>query len=85
MKDGRKAGASCETPRVRDQVLGAEAAKCLRRVASSNSPDTAQGIEKLKTVQSFWLLLGPQGNDGGRYWIRTSDPSDVNTVLYQLS
>ena len=23
--------------------------------------------------------------DGGRYWIRTSDPSDVNTVLYQLS
>lgn len=26
-----------------------------------------------------------QTYDGGRYWIRTSDPSDVNTVLYQLS
>jgi hypothetical protein len=23
--------------------------------------------------------------DGGRYWTRTSDPCDVNTVLYQLS
>jgi hypothetical protein len=22
---------------------------------------------------------------GGRYWTRTSDPCDVNTVLYQLS
>ena len=26
-----------------------------------------------------------QGLNGGRYWARTSDPSDVNTVLYQLS
>jgi hypothetical protein len=24
-------------------------------------------------------------NTGGRYWTRTSDPCDVNTVLYQLS
>jgi hypothetical protein len=23
--------------------------------------------------------------DGGRCWTRTSDPCDVNTVLYQLS
>jgi hypothetical protein len=23
--------------------------------------------------------------NGGRYWTRTSDPCDVNTVLYQLS
>ncbi len=23
--------------------------------------------------------------NGGWYWIRTSDPSDVNTVFYQLS
>ena len=27
----------------------------------------------------------PSGGSGGRYWARTSDPSDVNTVLYQLS
>ncbi len=26
-----------------------------------------------------------EGADGGTYWARTSDPSDVNTVLYQLS
>ncbi len=25
------------------------------------------------------------GGNGGRYWTRTSDPCDVNTVLYQLS
>lgn len=31
-------------------------------------------------VQLFYL-----GMHGGTYWIRTSDPSDVNTVLYQLS
>ena len=28
--------------------------------------------------------IDKKGN-GGRYWARTSDPSDVNTVLYQLS
>ncbi len=26
-----------------------------------------------------------EGVNGGRYWTRTSDPCDVNTVLYQLS
>lgn len=27
----------------------------------------------------------PSGGFGGLYWTRTSDPIDVNDVLYQLS
>ena len=35
---------------------------------------------KRKTMQAFaWLYYG------GLYWTRTSDPIDVNDVLYQLS
>ncbi len=40
--------------------------------------------ELVDSALSAKLLKGGR-NNGGRYWIRTSDPSDVNTVLYQLS
>jgi hypothetical protein len=30
-----------------------------------------------------WLSCTLTGVDGGRYWVRTSDPYDVNVVLYR--
>ena len=36
------------------------------------------------TIQNQEINNGKSKN-GGRYWTRTSDPCDVNTVLYQLS
>ena len=30
-----------------------------------------------------WLNCTLTGVDGGRYWVRTSDPYDVNVVLYR--
>ena len=35
---------------------------------------------KMLSMLLIWLV-----KNGGRYWTRTSDPCDVNTVLYQLS
>jgi hypothetical protein len=43
--------------------------------------------EKLTHPRTY-LMRADLKNDlkrGGRYWTRTSDPCDVNTVLYQLS
>jgi hypothetical protein len=49
---------------------------CIGRSAKNASPYIATARSSLSAMK--------KGN-GGRYWTRTSDPCDVNTVLYQLS
>ena len=48
------------------------------RTQSGHSPGKTKAPQVQKTLRRF--LLG-----SGRYWTRTSDPYDVNVVLYQLS
>jgi hypothetical protein len=36
--------------------------------------------EKRRAATQRWVRISPV-SDGGRYWIRTSDPADVNRVL----
>ena len=71
-----------------------------RRLGSSSPTASGQGAvgsyeiyRKLPLrLPELTLILRAMSNplnfmdkNGGRYWTRTSDPCDVNTVLYQLS
>ena len=84
---------------MRTMMASAEYSKAdVSRCAIDPELGSPSGLTNIKSVSCVELL--PQtGNyyishlntliskikSGGRYWTRTSDPCDVNTVLYQLS
>ena len=47
-------------------------------------PAVCPAYDKAPVIFGYYTVI-PTSYDGGRYWTRTSDPCDVNTVLYQLS
>ena len=56
-----------------------------KHISEADDPKGDRVSNAMRLVSArpvYWL---ESGSYGGRYWTRTSDPCDVNTVLYQLS
>ncbi len=71
------------TRRANREALSKSMAEKLSENTYSRTSDQVRESEN--NIQQKQEVKSEKSKDGGRYWTRTSDPCDVNTVLYQLS
>ena len=76
-----------QSARCTERANRARLAKSAAEKISGNAYSLTSGQvqESSENFEPEQEVMNERRKDGGRYWTRTSDPCDVNTVLYQLS